>query len=63
MSQLRILLKHVTAADTTQPRVTQHDIANMENSCCSISFETVFTRKLALMANKQSNSLYSGAVN
>ena len=56
----------VTATDTTQAQVTQHDVATKENSYFRIllhytikTFETTFTRKLALMANKKSNSLYS----
>ena len=59
----------VTATDTTQARVTQHDVGNIENSYFRISLhytikmpETVFTSKLALMANKKPNSLYSKTV-
>ena len=59
----------VTATDTTQARVTQHDIGNIESSYFWILLrytiktpKTAFTRKLALMANKKSNSLYSETV-
>ena len=50
----------VTATDTTQARVTQHDVGNIENSYFRILLhytiktpETAFTRKLALLANKK----------
>ena len=50
----------VTAMDTTQARVTQHDVANIGNSYFRILLhytikmsETAFTRKLAVMANKK----------
>ena len=59
----------VTAMDTIQARVTQHNIANIENSYFRILLhhiiktpETAFTRKLALMAYKKSNSPYSETV-
>ena len=50
----------VSATDTTQARGTQHDVANIDNFYFQIllhytikTSETAFTRKLALMANKQ----------
>ena len=62
---MRIMLNaDVTATDTTQARVTQHDVASIENSYFRIllhytikTSETTFTRKLALMANGKSNSV------
>ena len=59
----------VTATDTTQARVAQHDVANIGNSYFRMLLhytikmsETAFTRKLVLMANKRNQTLYSETV-
>ena len=59
----------VTATDTTQARVAQHDIANIGNSYFRMllhytikTSETAFTRKLVSMANKRNQTRYSETV-
>ena len=59
----------VTATDTTQARVAQHDVANIGNSYFRMllhytikTSETAFTRKLVLMAIKRNQTRYSETV-
>ena len=54
----------VTATDTTQARVAQHDVANIGNYYFRMllhytikTSETAFTRKLVLMADKRNQTL------